>query len=109
MSTNFLDYYKMVLDKVSFDRDLFVKEYRKATNQLPNHEVADLNRWISARGHQKILSTSTYMRDSDQFSNNRVPVSAIRPVLRNPLTQLVEHIHTENSKEKSYELTDNKA
>jgi hypothetical protein len=30
MRTTFLDYYKIILDKVSFDHRLFTKEYQKA-------------------------------------------------------------------------------
>jgi hypothetical protein len=45
----FLDYYKTVLEKVSFDYQLFNKEYRKAVNTLSPEEVAVLNRWIKSR------------------------------------------------------------
>jgi hypothetical protein len=44
----FLDYYKTVLDKVSFDYDLFAKEYRKAINVLSSEETAALNAWIKS-------------------------------------------------------------
>jgi hypothetical protein len=44
----FLEYYKTVLDKVSFDYDLFAKEYRKATNVLSSEETAALNAWIKS-------------------------------------------------------------
>jgi hypothetical protein len=30
MKTSFLDYYKMILEKVSFDKKLMNKEYKKA-------------------------------------------------------------------------------
>lgn len=46
----FLEYYKTVLDKVSFDYDLFAKEYRKAVNVLSSEETAALNAWIKSRG-----------------------------------------------------------
>lgn len=42
----FFEYYKTVLDKVSFDYDLFAKEYRKAVNVLSSEETAALNAWI---------------------------------------------------------------
>jgi hypothetical protein len=51
MKTTFLDYYKMVLDKVSFDRHLFVKEYHKAVDRLSANEVADLNAWLKSQPH----------------------------------------------------------
>jgi hypothetical protein len=44
----FLEYYKTVLDKVSFDYDLFAKEYRKAVNVLSSEETAALNAWIKS-------------------------------------------------------------
>jgi hypothetical protein len=42
----FFEYYKTVLDKVSFDYNLFAKEYRKAVNVLAPEETAALNAWI---------------------------------------------------------------
>lgn len=45
----FLDYYKTVLEKVSFDYQLFSKEYRKAINTLSREETAALNTWIQSR------------------------------------------------------------
>ena len=47
--TAFLDYYKMILDKVSFDRNLFYKEYRKAVRNLQPDEIAELNNWLSTK------------------------------------------------------------
>ncbi|MBV6645351.1 MAG: hypothetical protein KI790_07865 [Cyclobacteriaceae bacterium] len=41
-----LDYSKLILDKVSFDRRLFLKEYRKASRNLEPSEVMELGRWI---------------------------------------------------------------
>jgi hypothetical protein len=38
----------VVLDKVSFDYDLFAKEYRKALNVLSSEETAALNAWIKS-------------------------------------------------------------
>jgi hypothetical protein len=51
----FLDYYKMILDKVSFDPHLFRKEYHKAKQNLHSNEIGDLNSWIRAKGLQTIL------------------------------------------------------
>ena len=45
-SSSFLEYYKVILQKVSFDEDLFVKEYHKAVNSLEADEISILNRWI---------------------------------------------------------------
>lgn len=59
MKTTFLDYYKTVLDKVSFDHQLFAKEYRKAIERLDSREVKDLNGWLQSKGFQPILSNTT--------------------------------------------------
>lgn len=48
--TSFLDYYKIVLDKVSFDPVLFRKEYQKAKRSLRTDEIKDLNGWLQSRG-----------------------------------------------------------
>ena len=50
--TTFFEYYKTILDKVSFDPALFRKEYQKAKNSLGTSEIQDLNRWLHARGLQ---------------------------------------------------------
>lgn len=65
-NTSFLDYYKIILKKVSFDDDLFIKEYQKAINSLEPDEVSILNRWIvlenlddKLKGHKFIMNRST--------------------------------------------------
>lgn len=50
-----LDYYKEILDKVSFYPDLFVKEYGKAQRHLDASDVGNLNQWINTRGFQALL------------------------------------------------------
>ncbi len=45
---SYLDYYKTVLQKVSFDRNLFYKEYRKAINSLSEEEAASLEDWLKS-------------------------------------------------------------
>lgn len=44
-----LEYVKMILEKVSFDKTLFIKEYRKSLGWLKQHEIADLKNWIRGR------------------------------------------------------------
>jgi hypothetical protein len=44
LKSNFLDYYTHILQKVSFDRSLLLKEYRKAANMLDKEEIRQLNR-----------------------------------------------------------------
>lgn len=55
MKRSFLDYYKIILDKVSFDHTLLRKEYRKATHHLEESEVEHLNSWLKSRGLQPVL------------------------------------------------------
>jgi hypothetical protein len=52
----YLDYYKTILHKVSFDAYLFHKEYRKAMRDLKAHEMSDLNKWIQGKGFHNILA-----------------------------------------------------
>jgi hypothetical protein len=50
----------MVLDKVSFDHQLFTKEYRKATTMLQSNEIDDLNAWIRSKGLPPHVSNMQY-------------------------------------------------
>lgn len=50
MKTSYLDYYKTVLDKVSFSHQLLKKEYRKALGILKPEEKVYLNNWMKDRG-----------------------------------------------------------
>ena len=55
MRTSFLDYYKMVLDKVSFEEELFRKEYQKAMKGLVDYERDELDQWVRDRGYPGLL------------------------------------------------------
>lgn len=55
MNISFLEYYKLVLEKVSFDRGLFMKEYRKACRMLKINEAKALRRWLAAEGYRQLL------------------------------------------------------
>lgn len=44
--TSFLDYYKIILEKVSFDPLLLRKEYQKAKCNLCGEEIRELNKWL---------------------------------------------------------------
>jgi hypothetical protein len=50
MKTSFLDYYKVILDKVSFDKHLVRKEYSKAMTRLPARDRRHLDHWVRSRG-----------------------------------------------------------
>lgn len=56
MENSFLEYYKLVLNKVSFDKNLFRKEYGKALRFLGETEKIKLNNWIKACGLHKNIS-----------------------------------------------------
>lgn len=57
MKTKLLDYYKMILNKVSFDAGLFLKEYRKAIKSLQsNDEVSHLKNWVKETGLHTIVA-----------------------------------------------------
>lgn len=54
-----LDYVKLILSKVSFDRRLFDKELTKAISLLVNHELNQLKEWCYRNfgtKHQDILN-----------------------------------------------------
>lgn len=52
MKRSFLDYYKLILDKVSFDQQLFRKELAKALKTIEHHEVDDLLQWLNEKGYR---------------------------------------------------------
>ncbi|HZY80619.1 MAG TPA: hypothetical protein VFE50_13935 [Cyclobacteriaceae bacterium] len=43
-----LEYSKVILSKISFDRKLFRKEYKKAFRKLDNNDRTALKSWIRA-------------------------------------------------------------
>lgn len=55
MKTSFLEYYKTILERVSFDRNLFTKEYGKALRLLTDEETAELQRWLRSKGHDHAI------------------------------------------------------
>ena len=40
-----LDFYKLILSKVSFDKELLLKELKKSTRVLSSTELVDLQIW----------------------------------------------------------------
>jgi hypothetical protein len=44
-----LEYSKLILEKVSFDRRLFEKEFRKALRQLVGTDRAELQKWAASK------------------------------------------------------------
>ena len=47
LNKSYLEYYKCILEKVSFDDELFRKEYRKALNILNDKEAEEFKKWAS--------------------------------------------------------------
>ncbi len=61
MSITFLEYFKIILEKVSFDAKLFEKELRKAISQLLKSEIIALKKWCYQHfgaKYSKILKNS---------------------------------------------------
>jgi len=48
--SSFLNYYKTILEKVSFDKRLLEKEYKKAKELLEGPEARDLDYWVQSKG-----------------------------------------------------------
>jgi len=48
--TTFLEYFKIILSKVSFDSYLLTKEYWKAVNNISKKEKEELDQWIEQKG-----------------------------------------------------------
>jgi hypothetical protein len=59
----FLEYYKIILEKVRFDNNLVLKEYRKALKQLGIEEINDLNTWLDSQG---IRLSSLHVQQQEQ-------------------------------------------
>jgi len=49
MGISMLDYSKMILEKVSFDANLFQKEFRKAISKLMQPDAQELIKWSYSR------------------------------------------------------------
>ncbi|MEO9869693.1 hypothetical protein [Ekhidna sp.] len=45
MKTSMFEYSKVILEKVSFNKNLFWKEYRKFKQLLPDRESLELRNW----------------------------------------------------------------
>jgi hypothetical protein len=63
MKTSFLDYYKLILEKVSFNPQLMIKEYGKAKTTLTPHEQLQLDGWLRSNGFSMPLTAFPPRRD----------------------------------------------
>tara|TARA_B100001939_G_scaffold295863_1_gene269531 strand:+ start:185 stop:382 length:198 start_codon:yes stop_codon:yes gene_type:complete len=57
-----LEFYKTILEKVSFDAALFEKEFHKAISDLPYNDSIELKRWRRRFDFEK--TQKTYYRKS---------------------------------------------
>lgn len=62
IKTTYLDYYKTILEKVSFDPMLFEKEYRKALRILSKRDALLLEAWL----HMRWLGEHPYMEKCNE-------------------------------------------
>lgn len=70
MKGSFLDYYKLILDKVSFDPVLFQKEYKKAHKILEESEAKQLDRWLQTKGlYSKLCTVRTHQNINTRAFN----------------------------------------
>jgi hypothetical protein len=53
INSKMLRYSKTILEKMSFDRKLLWKEYRKSIRHLTQHEYQELREWVRARFSSK--------------------------------------------------------
>jgi hypothetical protein len=70
MNKTFLEYYKEILDKVSFDSKLLSKEYQKALNLLEKDEEYLLRQWIREKGFDISMSPVKNQSKSGPFKTN---------------------------------------
>jgi hypothetical protein len=60
MKMSFLDYYKLILQKVSFDPVLLKKEYRKAVQRLKPEEAEQLRKWLRQKPFYRLMHPNEY-------------------------------------------------
>jgi hypothetical protein len=58
MKTSYLDFYKIVLQKVSFNSYLLSKEYKKAVRDLSDQEKRELRQWLFEVGLARSMEDS---------------------------------------------------
>jgi hypothetical protein len=52
------EYQKMILEKVSFSKQLFIKEFEKSKKWLSNKEFKDLISWINKTFNPNIIQVT---------------------------------------------------
>jgi exonuclease I len=56
---NMFDYCKLILEKLSFSKLLFRKEYRKSFKYLNREERSKFRKWVKERFGSMLLSSKT--------------------------------------------------
>jgi hypothetical protein len=72
MGITVLEYFKIILQKVSFDALLFEKELRKAISQLVKAEIAVLKKWCYEQFGKKYHQILRNVFDSISFRKKKV-------------------------------------
>lgn len=61
MATTMLEYSKQILRKVSFDKEIFSREFKKANRHLGAHEAQELQEWcIRTFGYEYCMAVFQY-------------------------------------------------
>lgn len=70
MARAMLDYTYFLLEKVSFDAQLFFKELQKAVNRLLPNEIYELNIWLTQFVQDKpdLQPSLKYLREHPSFN-----------------------------------------
>ncbi|MGC3947692.1 MAG: hypothetical protein QM762_24845 [Chryseolinea sp.] len=80
MTICYLEYFQLILQKVSFDRRLFNKEYGKAVRMLSSDQLKTLERWIQSRGLNHLMTSPVAPPSSVATSTEKTERSGnIRP------------------------------
>jgi hypothetical protein len=72
MSITALEYFKMILEKVSFDAKLFEKELKKAISQLIKIEIIALKKWCYEHFGKKYSQILKAVFASIKFRNTKL-------------------------------------
>lgn len=70
MANSMLEYVKLILEKVSFDKELFEKELKKGISYLVADEVVELKNWCYSRfgSMYRSVLNKIFRRKSSQIS-----------------------------------------
>ncbi|WP_215224692.1 hypothetical protein [Echinicola shivajiensis] len=75
MRTSYLDYYKLILDKVSFDSSLWKKEYHKALSILSPEEAFLLKNWVN----NKYYKSNRQLTGPSENQHHGIAIKSFKP------------------------------